>query len=92
MSVDNEICRMDAGTVAAKVKDKTLSAVEVTEAVLRRMETLEPYIHAFCTPTPDVARTAAAARRRQDRGRAKTPACLRACRSESRTLSPPKIF
>ncbi len=61
MSADNEICRMDAGTVAAKVKDKTLSAVEVTEAVLRRMETLEPYIHAFCTPTPDVARKAAAA-------------------------------
>jgi aspartyl-tRNA(Asn)/glutamyl-tRNA(Gln) amidotransferase subunit A len=47
MSADNEICRMDAGTVAAKVKDKTLSAVEVTEAVLRRMETLEPYIHAY---------------------------------------------
>src|SRR5450755_4548749 len=61
MSADNEICRMDAGTVAAKVKDKTLSAVEVTEAVLRRMETLEPYIHAFCTPTPEVARAAARA-------------------------------
>jgi len=61
MSADNEICRMDAGSVAAKVKDKTLSATEVAEAVLRRMEVLEPYIHAFCTPTPDVARKAAAA-------------------------------
>ena len=61
MSADNEICRMDAVTVAARVKDKTLSAVEVAEAVLRRMDKLEPHIHAFCTPTPDVARAAAAA-------------------------------
>ena len=61
MSADNEICRMDAATVAAKVRDKKLSAAEVTEAVLRRMEKLEPHIHAFCTPTPDVARAAAAA-------------------------------
>ena len=61
MSTDNEICRMDAVTVAAKVKGKELSAVEVTEAVLRRMDALEPHIHAFCTPTPAVARAAAAA-------------------------------
>ena len=61
MSADNEICRMDAATVAAKVRNKELSATEVTEAVLRRMEKLEPHIHAFCTPTPDVARAAAAA-------------------------------
>ena len=61
MSTDNEICRMDAVSVAARVKDKTLSAVEVADAVLRRMEKLEPHIHAFCTPTPDVARAAAAA-------------------------------
>ena len=78
MSADNEICRMDAGTVAAKVKDKTLSAVEVTEAVLRRMETLEPYIHAFCTPTPDRAQSRCRGRR-QDRGRGRPrPACGRA--------------
>jgi aspartyl-tRNA(Asn)/glutamyl-tRNA(Gln) amidotransferase subunit A len=57
---DNEICRMDALTVAAMVRDRQISAAEVTEAVLRRMETLEPHIHAFCTPTPDVARAAAA--------------------------------
>jgi aspartyl-tRNA(Asn)/glutamyl-tRNA(Gln) amidotransferase subunit A len=61
LSTDNEICRMDAVTVAAKVKAKELSAIEVTEAVLRRMDILEPHIHAFCTPTPDVARAAAKA-------------------------------
>ena len=59
MSTDNEICRMDAVSVAARVKNKTLSAVEVADAVLRRMEKLESHIHAFCTPTPDVARAAA---------------------------------
>src|ERR1700733_13769115 len=61
LSTDNEICRMDALTVAARVRTKELSAIEVTEAVLRRMEVLEPHIHAFCTPTPEVARTAARA-------------------------------
>jgi len=61
LSNDNEICRMDAVTVASKVKGKDLSAAEVTEAVLRRMDVLEPHIHAFCTPTPEVARAAAKA-------------------------------
>ncbi len=61
MSTDNDICRMDAVTVAGKVRAKQISAAEVTEAVLRRMDVLEPHIHAFCTPTPDVARAAAKA-------------------------------
>ena len=90
MSADNEICRMDAGTVAAKVKDKKLSAVEVTEAVLRRMETLEPHIHAFCTPTPDVARTAAPPWTPRSPP-ARTRARSRAYRSASRISSPPRI-
>lgn len=60
-SADNEICRMDALTLARQIKDKQLSALEVTDAVLRRMDVLEPHIHAFCTPTPDVARAAARA-------------------------------
>ena len=61
MSADNEICRMHATDLAARSGTRQLSATEVTEAALRRMETLEPHIHAFCTPTPDVARDAAAA-------------------------------
>ncbi len=61
MSTDNEICRMDAVSLAAKVRGKELSAIEVAEAVLRRMDVLEPHLHAFCTPTPDVARAAARA-------------------------------
>jgi aspartyl-tRNA(Asn)/glutamyl-tRNA(Gln) amidotransferase subunit A len=51
----NEICRMDAVTLAAKIRAKELSATEVTEAVLARMEKLNPVLGAFCTPSPDVA-------------------------------------
>ena len=61
MSSDNDICRTDALTLAAQIRDKHVSALEVTEAVLRRMAALEPHIHAFCTPTPEVARAAARA-------------------------------
>ena len=52
----NEICRMDALTLAKRIRAKELSPSEVIEAVLARMEALEPHLHAFCTPTPDLAR------------------------------------
>ena len=60
-AADNLICRMDAVTLARRIRSKELSASEVTEAVLRRMDVLEPHLHAFCTPTPEVARAAAKA-------------------------------
>lgn len=56
----NEICRMDAVTLSGLVRSKKLSATEATEAVLARMEKLEPTLHAFCTPAPDFARKEAA--------------------------------
>ena len=43
-------------TLAEKIRTKQLSATEVTEAVLGRMEKLNPTIGAFCTPAPDIAR------------------------------------
>ena len=55
----NEICRMDAVTLAKQIRTKQLSATEVTEAVLARMEKLNPVLGAFCTPSPDVARAQA---------------------------------
>ena len=58
-SENNEICRTDAATLARQIKTKERSAIEVTDAVLGRMEVLEPYLHAFCTPTPDLARDTA---------------------------------
>jgi len=55
----DEICRMDAVTQAQKIRRKELSAVEVVDAHLSRMEALEPKLHAFCTPTPELARATA---------------------------------
>lgn len=52
----NEICRMDAVNLVRRIRAKELSPTEVIEAVLTRMEALEPHLHAFCTPTPDLAR------------------------------------
>src|SRR6201984_971073 len=57
----NEICRMDAVTLADKIRTKQLSPTEVTEAVLARMDKVNPVISAFCTPAPDVARAQAKA-------------------------------
>jgi aspartyl-tRNA(Asn)/glutamyl-tRNA(Gln) amidotransferase subunit A len=59
MTTGNEICRMDAVTLAGLIRSKKLSPVEVTDAVLARMEKLEPILHAYCTPTPEIARKAA---------------------------------
>ncbi len=59
MATANEICRIDAVTLAATIRSKQLSPVEVTDAALSRMEKLEPILHAFCTPTPELARETA---------------------------------
>lgn len=61
MPTDRDLRQMEAATIAALVRGKQISAAEVTEAALRRMDALEPHLHAFCTPTPDVARAAAVA-------------------------------
>ena len=61
VSSANEICRMDAVTLAEKIRTRQLSPTEVTDAVIARMEKLNPLLGAFCTPTPDVARQAAKA-------------------------------
>jgi Asp-tRNA(Asn)/Glu-tRNA(Gln) amidotransferase A subunit family amidase len=55
MATQNEICRMDAVTLAGLVRSKRLSPVEVVDAALARIERLEPILHAFCTPTADLA-------------------------------------
>ena len=54
-----EICRTDAVTLAGLIRSKKLSPVEVVDAVIGKMEELEPILHAFCTPTPDLARAEA---------------------------------
>ena len=59
MANSSEICSLDAVTLASKIRAKELSPVEVVEAVLARMDKLEPILHAYCTPTPDLAKETA---------------------------------
>ena len=56
----SELWQMDATALAAVVRARRASAVEVAEAALARMAALEPRLHAFCTPTPELARAEAA--------------------------------
>jgi aspartyl-tRNA(Asn)/glutamyl-tRNA(Gln) amidotransferase subunit A len=59
MSGHDEISNMDAVTIAAHVRSRALSAVDVVEAHLARIDALEPQLHAFCTPAPEFARRTA---------------------------------
>jgi aspartyl-tRNA(Asn)/glutamyl-tRNA(Gln) amidotransferase subunit A len=49
----------DALTLARQIRAKEVSPVAVVEAVLRRIETLQPSVNAFITVTADEARAAA---------------------------------
>ncbi len=51
----NEILNFDAHKLARLIRQRELSAVEVTTASLEQMQQLEPTLHAFCTPTPELA-------------------------------------
>src|SRR4030095_16256424 len=44
-----------------RIRSKTLSPLELTRAVLERIEQVNPKIHAFCTGTTDAALAAARA-------------------------------
>ncbi|MGH2616834.1 MAG: amidase [Thermomicrobiales bacterium] len=59
MAGADDICRMNAVSLARRIRQHELSPTEVIEAVLDRMERLNPVLNAFCTPTPDLARSQA---------------------------------
>src|ERR1041385_7056904 len=54
-----DIWSISAVDLARLVRARTISPVEVVEAFLARQADLDPQLHAFCTPTPDIARAAA---------------------------------
>ena len=56
MTAGDDICRMDATSLARRVAAKQLSPVEVVDAVLDRLERLDPRLHIFTTVTADRAR------------------------------------
>jgi aspartyl-tRNA(Asn)/glutamyl-tRNA(Gln) amidotransferase subunit A len=59
MAATNQICQLDTITLARAVAAKELSPVEVVEAVLERLDRLDPTLHMFATVVPDQARDAA---------------------------------
>jgi Asp-tRNA(Asn)/Glu-tRNA(Gln) amidotransferase A subunit family amidase len=56
-----ELCYMPAVELAAAIREKRVSPVEVVDAFLARIERLNPAINAYCTVTAEAARAAAKA-------------------------------
>jgi aspartyl-tRNA(Asn)/glutamyl-tRNA(Gln) amidotransferase subunit A len=57
--MSDDLCWLPATEVASLIRSKKVSPVEVTAAVLARIERLNPALNAFCTVTHDLARRAA---------------------------------
>lgn len=61
MTKNSEICEMTAVELVKNVRGKNLSPVDIAEASIERMEKLDPVLHAYCVPTPDLMRSQAKA-------------------------------
>lgn len=59
MTDHDDILKMTTLELARAIRTKEVSAKDALDASLDRMDLLEPRIHAFCTPTVEVARAAA---------------------------------
>ena len=57
--MDDAVIRTDALTLAQRIRTKQVSAVAVVDAVLQRIEALQPRVNAFITVTAEEAREAA---------------------------------
>ena len=54
-----ELCYMPATELGAAIRSKKVSPVEVMDAVLARIERLNPRLNAYCTVTDAAARAVA---------------------------------
>jgi aspartyl-tRNA(Asn)/glutamyl-tRNA(Gln) amidotransferase subunit A len=59
MTATNQICQMDTVTLARSIAAKELSPLEAVEAVLDRLDRLDPTLHMFTTVVPEQARDTA---------------------------------
>jgi aspartyl-tRNA(Asn)/glutamyl-tRNA(Gln) amidotransferase subunit A len=55
VSAADDLCWTPATELAARIRSRALSPVEVTRAVLERIERLNPALNAFCTVTAEAA-------------------------------------
>ncbi|HTG47310.1 MAG TPA: Asp-tRNA(Asn)/Glu-tRNA(Gln) amidotransferase subunit GatA [Actinomycetota bacterium] len=51
----SELCDQDGATLSAKLTAGEVSAVEIVRSSLERIERVDPQLHAFLTPTPQLA-------------------------------------
>src|SRR5579871_951676 len=58
---DADLCYMPAGEMAAAIRTRRVSPVEIVDHILARIERLNPTLNAFCTVTADRARADARA-------------------------------
>jgi aspartyl-tRNA(Asn)/glutamyl-tRNA(Gln) amidotransferase subunit A len=54
-----DLFTVGAVELARLVREREISPVEIAEAFLSRQADLDPQLHAFCTPTPELTRAAA---------------------------------
>lgn len=57
----NELAWISAGDLASRIRRRALSPVELTDALLERIERINPRINAYCTVAAEHARAAARA-------------------------------
>ena len=53
--MSDDLCFRPATDLAADIRARRLSPVELTKAVIDRIERLNPKLNCFCTPTPETA-------------------------------------
>ena len=71
---DEEIAWLDLSTVARLIRERVLSSEQVTQAQLRRIERLDPQLHAYACVTSELALSQArAADQRQAQGQVLGP-------------------
>jgi aspartyl-tRNA(Asn)/glutamyl-tRNA(Gln) amidotransferase subunit A len=56
MGESDQICELDTTTLARHIAAKEISPVEAVDAVLARLDRLDPTLHMFATVAPDQAR------------------------------------
>jgi Asp-tRNA(Asn)/Glu-tRNA(Gln) amidotransferase A subunit family amidase len=54
-----ELCFTPAVKLARMIREREISPMELTQAVLERIEAVNPQINAYCTPVPEFALRAA---------------------------------
>ncbi len=79
MTDDNDLCFTPATELAALIRARRLSPVELVEALLARIDLLNPQLNAYCTVTAEAARQEA---------RAAEEAVMRTARGSGGELGP----